>query len=283
MVAKRFKFFLPLGESRRQPIARAFAVLHSLKPYMAPLTLATFVVVPAIFLSIALSTDAAASMDRNNIRGVFALLWAASQVSRHLIYGPLGTRNMINMMRNRYWTLPCMYHLGTLGGRPRQPADYPTDTAYCAIRSIFVDASHLSFKVTGVYKSPASERSATHRQPLPWRMLSPLMLFHQGLLLVPTIGFVAWICHASDRRRLDGGEHYLYTGLTLRLVDVVFAASVPVQYMLFPPTVPEREALLTADKDGLRYAKSKRWVKRDGGVVTRILVDLLVILYLDWM
>jgi hypothetical protein len=64
-----------------------------------------------------------------------------------------------------------------------------------------------------------------------------------------------------------------------KLVDSIGKVSIPVSYMLFPPTVPERKDLLSVDENGVRRPAKKRRAYAKG-VVTPLVVDAVVLLFL---
>jgi hypothetical protein len=54
-----------------------------------------------------------------------------------------------------------------------------------------------------------------------------------------------------------------FLGVTMKLVECSWKVAVPIVYMLFPPTVAERDEFMEKDKFGVKRPK-KRQVKRDG-------------------
>lgn len=73
-----------------------------------------------------------------------------------------------------------------------------------------------------------------------------------------------------------------FTGAILNLVQCIEQSSVPVYYMLFPPTISEREQLSQVDERGVtRPVKSPSRVPLNGILWTDIL-DLLIIYLCDW-
>ncbi|KAI9043143.1 uncharacterized protein KD926_004326 [Aspergillus affinis] len=91
----------------------------------------------------------------------------------------------------------------------------PLNTARI-IRS-WIPGNIVSFEITGTVVSSINERSATHRKPLWTRLLN-------SMILIPAV--------------------------VVFLFSSVMKLSIPVQYMAWPPTVPERRQLLNKDVDG---------------------------------
>ena len=73
------------------------------------------------------------------------------------------------------------------------------------------------------------------------------------------------------------------TGALIKLIQCIYHASVPVHYMLYPPTVPERAALLTKGADGVKRPKVKveQRLRPDNGLKWNDGLDLLVIYLCD--
>lgn len=72
------------------------------------------------------------------------------------------------------------------------------------------------------------------------------------------------------------------TGALLRLLQCVYHFSIPVQYMLYPPTVPERRALIAPDEKGVNRPKSTQPKLSENGLLWPMLLDLLIIYLNDW-
>ena len=74
------------------------------------------------------------------------------------------------------------------------------------------------------------------------------------------------------------------TGALLKLIQCIYHASIPVYYMLHPPTVPERAELLVKGPDGVNRPKMKvgQELHPDNGLKWNDILDLLVIYFCDW-
>jgi hypothetical protein len=86
-------------------------------------------------------------------------------------------------------------------------------------------------------------------------------------------------------RHLVGGAKrvHMHTGATLILMELVLAAAVPVRYMMFPPSLSDRQALLEKDADNVNRSRKKGWTKRDGGSNVKLLLQVAVIVVFDWL
>ena len=76
---------------------------------------------------------------------------------------------------------------------------------------------------------------------------------------------------------------HVHTGAALILIELVLAAAVPVRYMMFPPSLPNRQALLERDAHGVNRSLKKGWTKRNGGSNVKLLLQVAVIVVFDWL
>jgi hypothetical protein len=88
---------------------------------------------------------------------------------------------------------------------------------------------------------------------------------------------------AYQHSTLGAERVHMHTGAALRLVDLVLGSIVPVRYMMFPPSVPERQALLEKDTYGVNRSRKKGWTRRDGGSKISLMLHLAVIVVFDWL
>jgi hypothetical protein len=110
-------------------------------------------------------------------------------------------------------------------------------------------------------------------------MADPLIAMHSvhALVTVALLGrcvYDRFFC-------VGGGSTYWQTGVVIRLVEVVFAAFVPVRYMIWPPVVgqPAGELAEGVSETGL---EKRVWIRRDGALVSwQDVVEILVVTY-DW-
>jgi len=96
---------------------------------------------------------------------------------------------------------------------------------------------------------------------------------------------LAWLCKSVASRHLVVGAKrvHMHTEATLMLIELALAAAVPVRYMMFPPSLPERQALLEKDADNVNRSRKKGWTKREGGSGVKLLLQVAVIVLFDWL
>ena len=77
---------------------------------------------------------------------------------------------------------------------------------------------------------------------------------------------------------------FALTGALVKLIQCIYHASVPVYYMLFPPTVPERGELLVKDANDVNRPKMRaaQEPRPDNGLKWNDVLDILVIYFCDW-
>lgn len=130
--------------------------------------------------------------------------------------------------------------------------------AYRCLTSVLPASMRTSsFAVCGAIMSPASERSYRRRKPLPYRLLSPDMFAYM---------FYAIFASTSILVRLTAYLHnegatqplVLLPGPMLKLLGCIWKVLVPVRYMIWPPTVPERGELVEEDEMGVKRPR-KNW------------------------
>ena len=114
-------------------------------------------------------------------------------------------------------------------------------------------------------------------------MLNPLIFTHTIYFLLASLVIA---CAPLDRALSHwSGVSAMVpvpVGAMYRFFEVVCSSSVPMLYMLQPPTVPEREDLLSTDGRGIRRPKQKNWRERDVVVPWREVSELAIILLMDW-
>ncbi|KAH9908884.1 nucleotide-diphospho-sugar transferase [Xylariomycetidae sp. FL2044] len=256
------------------PSQRLFALLQSLKTYISlanaiPMILVPFYLIPLQVIaqrSGAIPEKTSTGAGHWGIRVAFVLYWVAARAWKTLVVGHVGRANLSTSTANRYWTMP--YHV------------------YCIMKSYVSDVEKTRFKVSGTVSSRADERSAMRRQPLFRRMANPLIVMHLLYALALFISFCAWVITLA-RLSAQGPRKsipiYMHTNLMLCMLELVTAAIVPVRYMMFPPTVPERHGLLERDQMGSWRARKKGWTKRDSALFGRkAMMEACIILFLNW-
>ena len=111
-------------------------------------------------------------------------------------------------------------------------------------------------------------------------MVDPLVAMHSAHGLVAVALLSRCVFH---RFFCVGGENaYWQAGVVIRLVEVVFAAFVPVRYMIWPPVASQPTKELA--EGGLETGAGKRyWKRRIGAFLSwQDIVEILVITSYDW-
>lgn len=114
-------------------------------------------------------------------------------------------------------------------------------------------------------------------------MSSTSMILYTVYFTVASTVLASFLLFAAHQRIKLGDRTYLYTGAALRLVEIVLAASVPVRYMLFPPTVPERRELLEKDEMGVFRSRKSGWTIRSGGSKIKLPLQIAIVVLFDWL
>jgi hypothetical protein len=111
-------------------------------------------------------------------------------------------------------------------------------------------------------------------------MIDPLVAMHSlhGLMTVALLSY----CIYHRFFCAGGGCTYWQTGVVIRLVEAVFAAFVPVRYMIWPPVTSEpiKEPAEGFSETG---AEKRYWTRRDGSFLSwQDVVEVLVVASYDW-
>lgn len=119
----------------------------------------------------------------------------------------------------------------------------------CIISLFPASADTLIFESSGSIVSAVNERSRLHRVPLPWRLFTPDLALYFIYILYASIPLLL---------RLHATPKFPFLGALFKLLEAACKTCVPLLYMLFPPTVPDRDDLLYVDKQGVRRPKKNR-------------------------
>jgi hypothetical protein len=156
---------------------------------------------------------------------------------------------------------------------------FDKDHIYCVFVALTQDLERAQFVVSGTYQAPLNERSTLHRRSLFRRMLDPLIVMHglHGLtaasLLISCV-YYRVLC-TGDRNSC------WQAGVVIRLVEVVFAAFVPVIYMIWPPVKDEPTEKVAGGVSGVG-AEIRYWKRRDGTFLSwQDFVEALVVTLYD--
>jgi hypothetical protein len=149
---------------------------------------------------------------------------------------------------------------------------------------MFADPANTSFKVSGTFVSPTEERHPARRKPLLERMLSLTIIGYTSYFLIVAATLTSLMSFVMHQHLVAKATRvYMYTGVALRLVDLLMAASIPIRYMIFPPSQPEREELLEKDMYGVYRSRKKEWTRRVGGFDMKLPLQIAIIVLFDWL
>ena len=116
-----------------------------------------------------------------------------------------------------------------------------------------------SFAVCGAITSAVNERSRRHRKRLPYRVFSPDMLMYTIYAIYASIPIVlrlvAYTQYNDAARSL-----FPFPGAMIKLLTCIWKVLVPVRYMIWPPTVPDRNELVEDDGMGVKRPRND-WEK----------------------
>ena len=111
----------------------------------------------------------------------------------------------------------------------------------------------MSFEASGAILSTLNERSRGRRAGLVRRLLTPDMLMYLAYVvytLVPLALHLQAILHCRTTVA-DHCQPFPLPGVLIKTIDTTWKASVPIRYMIRPPTVPERRELMEQDRHGV--------------------------------
>jgi hypothetical protein len=134
----------------------------------------------------------------------------------------------------------------------------------------------VSFTATGTVQSAVNERDARRRKGLVARLASWNMMayFAYTVAVLGALGSVG---------RNGVGMGGQCTGAAVRLVECLYKVSVPLRYMAFPPSVPERRELLEKDALGVYRPRRKYRLQVSRRITWLDMAELATMFVLDWM
>ena len=116
-----------------------------------------------------------------------------------------------------------------------------------------------SFAVCGAITSSANERSYRHRKRLPYRLLSPDMLMYTIYAIYASMPiFLRLIAYSHYKGAAQ--SFFPFPGAMIKLLGCIWKVLIPVRYMMWPPTVPERNEMVEEDEMGVKRPR-KGWEK----------------------
>ena len=258
-VHKRFGFYLPGSElSRGMSVGqRAVAMTMMFREYIPLVNILALVLFPLALCPWRVG-DMAMSLERREIHRVqllFVTMWIAGKVNNAVLYADVGVQGVLNFQSNEIWCIPCQY----ISSAPRFSAHindcsrYLDTAARCLISLLPPSLASMSFEASGSVLSNMNERSRSRRAPLVRRMLSMDMLLYLAYTIYALVPLAMRL--VDFRHCKPGGDGVclliLLPGILIKITDAVWKATVPLRYMLWPPTVPERRRLMAQDEKGL--------------------------------
>lgn len=79
---------------------------HAFKTYSSTALIVPLMLLPLLAFSPGL-VSTHETLDRHALRTAYLFLWLSSKSWKHLIFSQVGTKNLSNISRNRYWVVPC--------------------------------------------------------------------------------------------------------------------------------------------------------------------------------
>ncbi|KAF9894933.1 hypothetical protein FE257_004555 [Aspergillus nanangensis] len=229
-------------QSDRTILQRAICLCHVMKTYMAIPNSVMFLLLPCILYPV----------QSPGIRQPFPAQRLAHQ--SHILL-------LVATLLQKYSFCQMHEYIGIKAAK-RQQSNRAWNTPLNAARIIrsWIPGNIVSFDITGTIVSAANERSAKLRKPLLTRLRDPMVpvyiawMLYSLILLGLRMRFYATPTeHALEPMRLLSPS----PGAVTFFFSAVTNLAVPIQYMIWPPTTPERRHLLNKDPDGVYRAPAE--------------------------
>ncbi|KAI4193239.1 MAG: hypothetical protein LQ350_008405 [Teloschistes chrysophthalmus] len=235
-VCQYFGYYLPGNAiSSQMPLSlKAVSIIYALRDH-SPLTTSLFLLLlPIALLPSNSATTTIVPSEHvdylSQIQILYAAVYLAQKLNVYIMYNNVGPVRVQNHESHFVWASPYL--------------------AYRVLISLLpASLSTTSFFVSGTTSPPENERSHLSRAPRSKRLLTlPILCYILYALFLTTAITLRLRSPAPDTVSL-----LPLAGAVVKLVNCGFKALVPVRYMLFPPTVPERAELLKEkDESGVR-------------------------------
>lgn len=164
------------------------------------------------------------------------------------------------------------------------------------MRSLFLPTAS-AFDPTGTVLSPSNERSSRKRKHVLYRLLTPEMTVYVGYILLATASLSSFLFKffIAYWTRSDKSVFSPYTPAAIIEVQIILQMALPLQYMTWPPTTPERRQLMEQDilgnyrpksvYENVEEVKVSRDLPRRKGIRYSWLqiLNLALILLIDWV
>lgn len=155
--------------------------------------------------------------------------------------------------------------------------------ARCILSLLPSSATYLTFEPTGCVISSANERSRLHRKPLIQRLLSFDLFMYFAYVIYASIPLLLRaLASGSASNPAGSGSFFPFPGPIIKLFSCVWMASVPLRYMVNPPTVPERDELMEIDEANVRRPKRRGGLNKGSDDVSWPWADVCEICLLCW-
>ncbi|KAL9103484.1 MAG: hypothetical protein Q9163_001480 [Psora crenata] len=256
-VHQQFGFYLKRSGIAAQMTwpQRAVNLLYALRDY-APMTniLALLILPVALYPTDQTHQFATSIVEHHQsltlLRKIFLATFIVNKLHYFILYNHVGISQVWNFQSNEIWAAPYMAYR-------------------CLISFLPSGFSTPTFAVCG--SIPADERSLIHRKPLPSRLYSYDMLMYTLYITHASIPLILHF-HASTSVSHPSAALSPFPGAMVKLASSILKVTVPLRYMLWPPTVPQRDKLLEEDGRGVRRPKTER---KTGGWLAWVLIAVL--------
>ncbi|CAG8981044.1 hypothetical protein HYALB_00008198 [Hymenoscyphus albidus] len=125
-------------------------------------------------------------------------------------------------------------------------------TAYrCFLSLLPSSLTSMTFDVSGAIRSRMNERSSVSRATVLRRLSSPSILLCLMYCIYASMPLSLRLnTYCILERTSPSAVFFVFPGVIIKTFDCIAKASVPVWYMMFPPTMPNRRALLAKKVKG---------------------------------
>ncbi|KAL8784923.1 MAG: hypothetical protein Q9213_003665 [Squamulea squamosa] len=242
-VCEHFGYYLPGSAitSQMTALQRAVNILYALRDYSPVTTSLALILLPSAVFPTASSRHTVPYTKNSSyffsIQILYTGTYLASKINTYIMYNDVGLARVQNHESHQIWASPYM--------------------AFRNIISILPSSLRTStFAVCGATTSAINERSARRRSPLLTRLMSlPIPLHILYALFASSALVLRLLSRNPVIQQVDPVSLLPLAGPLVKLTQCIFKALVPVRYMLFPPTIPERDELVEEDEHGVRRPK----------------------------
>ncbi|KAF7510767.1 hypothetical protein GJ744_005867 [Endocarpon pusillum] len=270
-VHKQFGFYLAGSRFTSQMtwVQRGVGLLQALRDYAPVTNVLALVLLPIAIYPVPYEDLAVMATVEGLfwLQSIFLAAFLAHKVNNYIMYAHIGYQRLASFQSMDIYCTPY--------------------TASCCLLSLLPSTlCPPTFEVSGTILSPANERSVLRRKPLPYRLLTLDMLIYFSYIIFASIPlglrFLALTSPDPAESSGSGILFFPFIGALLKLLDAILKAAVPLWYMLYPPTVPERGELMETDEKGLRRPKNRRTLNFRGEDRGWLWTDVLEVGFVCW-